>query len=118
MAKKRGWDIGLLGEALAVIAALFDKRTPLFAKLLGFGVLAYLFSPFDFDWIPFIGWIDDAMIVPLGLWLASRFIPDDVMDHARARFSRNKAGAETRPAPRNVTPKGGDKPKLSAKSGS
>jgi uncharacterized membrane protein YkvA (DUF1232 family) len=89
---KKGWHIGLLGEVGAILVALFDKRTPLFAKILAGLVLIYLVSPFDFlpDIIPFIGWVDDAAIVPLGLWLASRFIPPEVMDNARQRFARDK----------------------------
>jgi uncharacterized membrane protein YkvA (DUF1232 family) len=112
MAKKKGWNIGLLGEALAILLAMLDKRTPLFAKLLSGLVLLYLISPVDFvpDFLPFLGWLDDLAIVPLGLWLASRFIPDDVLNDARARFSKDKSRVPAEP--RNVTP---DKPKLPAK---
>jgi uncharacterized membrane protein YkvA (DUF1232 family) len=39
-----------------------------------------------------VGWLDDAAIVPLGLWLASRLVPPEVMDNARARFARKKTG--------------------------
>jgi uncharacterized membrane protein YkvA (DUF1232 family) len=93
---KRGWNIGLLGEAGAVLLALLDKGTPWFAKLLGVLVLAYLISPIDLvpDFIPVLGWIDDATIVPLGLWIASRFIPPDILDRARARFVRKSIGTK------------------------
>jgi uncharacterized membrane protein YkvA (DUF1232 family) len=93
---KRGWNIGLLGEAGALLLALLDRRTPLFAKILGGGVLIYLISPIDIipDFIPVVGWLDDLAIVPLGLWLASRFIPPDVLDHARQRFSRKNIRAK------------------------
>ena len=37
---------------------------------------------------PLLGWADDAVIVPAGLWLASRFIPPQVMDDARQRFAK------------------------------
>ena len=93
---KRGWNIGLLGEAAAVLLALIDKRTPWFAKALGVLVLVYLISPIDIipDFIPVLGWIDDATIVPLGLWIASRFIPPDVLDRARSRFARKSIGTK------------------------
>jgi uncharacterized membrane protein YkvA (DUF1232 family) len=93
---RRGWSIGSLGEAAALIAALFDRRTPWFAKLLAGLVLLYLIWPIDFipDFIPVVGLLDDAAIVALGLWLAARFIPPDVMDHARRRFSRKNLGAK------------------------
>ena len=95
MAKGR-WNIGLFGEAMALIVALFDRRTPWFAKLLAALVLVYLISPFDFmpDFIPIVGWIDDATLVPLGLWLASRFISPHVMDDARQRFAKRPLGAK------------------------
>lgn len=115
MAKTRGrWNIGLFGEAMAVIVAVFDRRTPFIAKLLAGLVLVYLVSPIDFitDFIPVIGWIDDAMIVPLGLWLASRLVPADVMDDARTRFSRDKIRPDSYSEPRDVTPV---KPRLPAK---
>jgi uncharacterized membrane protein YkvA (DUF1232 family) len=91
---KRGWNIGFFGEAAAIAIALFDKRTPWFAKLLSGLVLLYLLSPIDFvpDFLPVLGWLDDLAIVPFGLWLASRFIHADVMDHARQRFARKKTG--------------------------
>jgi uncharacterized membrane protein YkvA (DUF1232 family) len=91
---KRSWNIGLFGEALALVVAVFDRRTPWYAKALTVFVLAYLISPIDLipDFIPVAGWLDDATIVPLGLWLASRLVPPNVMDNARARFARKKTG--------------------------
>ena len=53
-------------------------------------VLLYLIDPLDLfpDIVPLLGWADDAVIVPAGLWLASRFIPPQVMDDARQRFAK------------------------------
>jgi uncharacterized membrane protein YkvA (DUF1232 family) len=95
MAKRR-WNIGLFGEAMALIVALFDRRTPWIAKALAGVVLIYLISPFDLlsDFFPIVGWIDDATLVPLGLWLASRFISPQVMDDARQRFAKRPLGAK------------------------
>lgn len=89
---KRGWNIGLFGEALAVVLALFDSRTRWGARLVAGLVLIYLVSPFDFmpDFIPLIGLLDDVALVPLGLWLASRLIPVEALDTARARIARKK----------------------------
>lgn len=91
MARGR-WNLGLLGEAAALGVALLDKRTPMIARLLALGVIIYLFSPIDIvtDFIPVLGWIDDAMIVPLGLWIAGRFIPEPIKDDARRKLAREK----------------------------
>ncbi len=87
---KPGFHIGLLGEVAALGIAIFDRRTGWVAKALAAGVLLYLIDPFDLfpDIIPLLGWVDDALIVPAGLWLASRFIPPLVMDDARQRFEK------------------------------
>ncbi|MDX2237023.1 MAG: DUF1232 domain-containing protein [Hyphomonadaceae bacterium] len=89
MARGR-WSLGLLGEAGALALALFDRRTPWSARLIALAVGAYLISPIDLvtDLIPILGLIDDAMIVPLGLWIAGRFIPEAVKNDARAKLSR------------------------------
>lgn len=75
--------IGDLGHRLAVEAhaawlAARDPRTPWPARLLAVAVAAYALSPIDLvpDFIPVLGWIDDLLIVPLGLWAVRRMIPD------------------------------------------
>jgi uncharacterized membrane protein YkvA (DUF1232 family) len=83
--------IGVIGEAAALAVALFDKRSPWMAKLAAAAGIFYLIDPFDIapDLIPILGWLDDAIAVPLALWLATRLIPPQVMADARARFSKN-----------------------------
>jgi uncharacterized membrane protein YkvA (DUF1232 family) len=83
--------IGLIGEVAAFAVALFDKRSPWTARLAAIGALVYLIDPFDIapDLIPVLGWLDDAIAVPLALWLATKLIPREVMGDARARFSKN-----------------------------
>ena len=75
--------IGDLGHRLAVEAhaawlAARDPRVPWPARLLAIAVAAYALSPIDLipDFIPVLGWLDDLMIVPLGLWVVRRLIPD------------------------------------------
>jgi uncharacterized membrane protein YkvA (DUF1232 family) len=86
---------GLWREALAIGVSLFDPRTPLAAKALVAGVLIYLISPIDIipDFIPVLGWVDDAILVPLGLWLASRLTPPEVMAAARRRVGLDGGSA-------------------------
>jgi uncharacterized membrane protein YkvA (DUF1232 family) len=75
----------LKNEAFAVYLAAKDPRTPWYAKALIFFVLAHTFSPIDLipDFIPVLGYLDDLIITPGGLWLAVRMIPAEVLAEAR-----------------------------------
>lgn len=76
----------LKNEAFAVYLAAKDPRTPWYAKALIFFVVAHTFSPIDLipDFIPVLGYLDDLIITPGGLWLAVRLIPPEVLAEARA----------------------------------
>jgi uncharacterized membrane protein YkvA (DUF1232 family) len=80
-------------EAYAVYIAAHDPRTPWYAKALIFFVVAHTFSPIDLipDFIPVLGYLDDLLITPGGLWLAVRWIPPEVMTEARAAAARTSA---------------------------
>jgi uncharacterized membrane protein YkvA (DUF1232 family) len=80
-------------EAYAVYLAARDPRTPWYAKLLIFFVVAHTFSPIDLipDFIPVLGYLDDLVITPGGLWLAVRLIPPEVMAEARAAAAGTSA---------------------------
>ena len=73
-------------EAYAIYIAARDPRTPWYAKALVFFVVAHTFSPIDLipDFIPVLGYLDDLIITPGGIWLAVRLIPAEVMQEARA----------------------------------
>ena len=84
--------IGDLGHRLAVEAhaawlAARDPRVPMLARFLAIAVAAYALSPIDLipDFIPVLGWLDDLLIVPLGLWTVLRWLPPDVLAAARRR---------------------------------
>ena len=69
--------------------ALKDPRTPRAAKLLLSFAVGYALSPFDLipDFIPVIGHVDDALIIPFLIRFALKLIPDEVMDECRLRLS-------------------------------
>ena len=64
-----------------------DPRTPIAAKLLAGAVAAYALSPIDLipDFIPVLGLLDDLLIVPAGIWLVVRLIPQALMADFRER---------------------------------
>ena len=72
-------DLGhrLAVEAHAAWLAARDPRVPWPARLLAIAVAAYALSPIDLipDFIPVLGWLDDLILVPLGLWAVRRLIP-------------------------------------------
>lgn len=64
-----------------------DPRTPWYARLLVAGVVAYALSPVDLipDFIPVVGYLDDLLLLPLGIALAVRLVPDRVLCDSRVR---------------------------------
>jgi len=79
----------LKNEAFAVYLAAKDPRTPWYARALIYFVVAHTFSPIDLipDFIPVLGYLDDLIITPGGLWLAVRMIPPEVLEEARAKVA-------------------------------
>ena len=77
----------LKSEIFALYLALRDPRTPWYAKAFGALVVAYAFSPLDLipDFVPVLGYLDDVILLPLGIWLTIRMIPLAVLDESRAR---------------------------------
>ena len=74
-------------ELYALYLAYRDPRVPWYARLFAACVVGYAFSPIDLipDPIPVIGFLDDLILVPLGIALALKMIPADVMAESRAR---------------------------------
>jgi uncharacterized membrane protein YkvA (DUF1232 family) len=74
-------------ETYALYLACRDPRTPWYAKVLAACVVAYALSPLDLipDFIPVLGYLDDLVLIPLGIALALRLIPSAVMADSRAR---------------------------------
>ncbi len=74
-------------EAHAAWLAARDPRCPWHARVLGLVIAAYALSPIDLipDFIPVLGLLDDALLVPLGIWLFVKMLPAGLFDECRAR---------------------------------
>ena len=84
-------------ETYALFLAYRDPRVPWYAKALAACVVAYAFSPLDLipDFIPVLGYLDDLILVPLGIALPLKMIPPEVMTESRIRAQ--EALSEDRP---------------------
>ncbi|HPG88888.1 MAG TPA: YkvA family protein [Hyphomicrobium sp.] len=84
--KIKAWARALKAEIAALAGAVRDARTPWYAKALGVVIVGYALSPIDLipDFIPVIGFLDDAILLPIGIWAVLRMIPQEVMDEHRA----------------------------------
>ena len=80
-------------EAHAVWLAVRDPRTPWRARVVGLLVAAYALSPIDLipDFVPVLGLVDDAIIIPAGLWLFERLVSPEQMSEHRAAAERASA---------------------------
>lgn len=74
------WASAVKKNTYALYLASRDHRVPLLAKILIGVVVAYALSPIDLipDFIPVIGYLDDLLVLPLGIWLAIKLIPKDI----------------------------------------
>jgi uncharacterized membrane protein YkvA (DUF1232 family) len=74
-------------DVYALYLAYKDKRTPLVARVFAAAVVGYAFSPIDLipDFIPVLGYLDDLVLVPLGIYLAIKMIPVPVMEESRTK---------------------------------
>lgn len=87
LSRIRAWAGRLKRDGYAVYLASRDPRVPWYAKAVAIAVAAYALSPIDLipDFIPVLGYLDDLILVPAGLWLAIALIPDEVMTECRAQ---------------------------------
>ncbi len=86
----KSWKIKskrLKSEVYAVYLASKDPRTPWYAKILAALIIGYALSPIDLipDFIPILGYVDDLILVPLGIVLLIKIIPKDILEECRVR---------------------------------
>jgi uncharacterized membrane protein YkvA (DUF1232 family) len=90
--KYRYWKPKSLARLVSITNAALDPRAPLPAKIVAWGTVAYALSPIDLipDFIPVIGWVDDAAIVTLGLWATSKLMPQGLLEEHYERYMRGR----------------------------
>ena len=84
------WAKVLYRDIIALWLAGKSRETPLLARLVAAATAAYAFSPIDLipDFIPILGYLDDVLIVPLGIWAAVRLIPPLLMKDYREEAAK------------------------------
>jgi uncharacterized membrane protein YkvA (DUF1232 family) len=86
-AKIKQWAKALKRQTLALYLAARHPATPWYAKAMAGLVAAYALSPIDLipDFIPILGYLDDMILLPLGIWLTIRMVPKDIWTECREK---------------------------------
>jgi uncharacterized membrane protein YkvA (DUF1232 family) len=84
-------------DVVALWLAARDPRVPWYAKAVAGAVAAYALSPIDLipDFLPIVGYLDDLLILPIGVWTASRLIPAHVMADLRIKAMQQRKPTST-----------------------
>ena len=98
--RARRWALLVKRDVHAIYCAARDPRVPWYAKALAFCVAGYALSPIDLipDFVPVLGYVDDVIIVPLGILMVVKLIPPEIMAEHRAVA----AAAQDRPVSRTA----------------
>lgn len=90
--KLKTWAKNLKKQLLVLYLAYRDERVPWYAKLFTMLVVAYAFSPIDLipDFIPIFGYLDDVILVPLGVSLALKLIPKEVLEDCKRKVEERQ----------------------------
>ena len=101
MQRLKIWAATLKREVMALWFACRDPRTPWYARVLAMLIVAYALSPIDLipDFIPVLGYLDELILLPLGIYLVLKLVPAEALADARAKA---QSWVESRkPKPRN-----------------
>ena len=87
VSRLKTWARGIKRDVVTVYFAARDPQAPMLVRILAGLVAAYALSPIDLipDFIPVLGYLDDLLIVPLGLLLVMRLMPEEAMVNARTK---------------------------------
>ncbi len=83
--KIRDWARRIKRDTVTLWFAYKNPKTPFLAKALSVFVVAYALSPIDLipDFIPILGYVDDALLLPALIWVTVRLIPLNVLEECR-----------------------------------
>jgi uncharacterized membrane protein YkvA (DUF1232 family) len=86
----------LKAETFALYLAARHPQTPWYAKLFVAGIVAYAFSPIDLipDFVPVLGYLDDLILIPMGIALAIKMIAPSVLHECRAQAQEAMANGK------------------------
>ncbi|MGR6467154.1 YkvA family protein [Rhizobium sp. PAMB 3182] len=90
----RNWARAMKRDVSALYRASRDPRVPWHAKALAVIIVGYALSPIDLipDFVPVIGYLDDIILVPLGIWVVIKLIPPEIMaEHRRLTSAERPA---------------------------
>lgn len=84
------WARKIKRDVVALWIAARDPRVPWYAKAVAAAIAGYALSPIDLipDFVPVLGYLDDIMIIPLGILFAVSLIPNGLMDEFRAEAAK------------------------------
>lgn len=87
LGRLKQWARVIKRDVHAIYLAKRDPRVPWYAKIVAICVVAYALSPIDLipDFIPVLGYLDDLVILPLGIMLVVKMIPDEVIAEYRGK---------------------------------
>lgn len=87
LARTKSWARSIKRDVVALWLAARDPRVPWYAKAVAAAVAGYALSPIDLipDFIPVLGYLDDLLILPVGILLAIRLIPPPIIDELRVK---------------------------------
>ena len=98
--RARYWARLVKRDVHAIYRAAYDPRVPWYAKALAICVAGYALSPIDLipDFVPILGYMDDVIIVPLGILIVVKLIPPEIMAEHRAVAASAQDRPESRAA--------------------
>ena len=93
--RARHWALLVKRDVHAIYCAARDPRVPWYAKALAICVAGYALSPIDLipDFVPILGYMDDVIIVPLGILIVAKLIPPEIMAEHRALAAATRGRA-------------------------
>lgn len=102
MARLQGWARALKRDVMALWFCARHPALPWWLRLLTLAIVAYALSPIDLipDFIPLLGYLDDLLLLPLGIWLVLRLTPPQVLAESREQALAWEARRAARPTSR------------------